>query len=307
LRRLLFFLTYGMAALGVAALGGYLVVAFLVERAPEVEVPAVVGLELADALDRVNQQQLDLEVRGFVYSDSVEQNRVVHQRPQTGKIVKAGRGVGVMLSRGPERHAMPSVVGQSLTDATIALTQAGMTPEVTARIHGEREDMVMGQSTAPGTRLPAGTSVALLVSEGPRPTRLRMPRLEGTMLTQAEGVLAAMGLRMERVEEIKLGDTARAGHVVSQDPLPGFPIERGAGVTLSVASGAKPAARGSAVWVERYMPEGYTRHKVEVFIESDGERRLAVEQWVDGGETFRHMVSLRPGEKTIVHVDGKPD
>ena len=95
--------------------------------------PDVTGQGLSEALDRLRTVGLDLEVRSFRYSQEVPENRIVRQSPEPGRIVKAGRGVGVVLSRGPERHPTPDVRGLSLEDARILLEEAGLRAQVAVR------------------------------------------------------------------------------------------------------------------------------------------------------------------------------
>ena len=77
----------------------------------------------------------------------------------------------------------------------------------------------------------------LVVSSGQRPVTLRMPRVEGMSKGEAESLLVGMGLVIERIEAVNLGDPQKAGRIVSQEPRAGYPIERGGSVTLSAAAG----------------------------------------------------------------------
>jgi serine/threonine-protein kinase len=236
MRRFWIVLLYAMLAIAVASLGAYLVVAFMIEKAPEVEVPDVANMALTDALDTLNARGLELEVRGFSFSDDVEVNRVVRQRPSAGSIVKAGRGVGVVLSRGGERQFVPDLIGQFEEDANITLAQAGLTPAPGVRIPGDVAGVVIAQSRVPGTKMSKGDQVFLLVSTGPELPYLRMPNLSGTPISQAESELSALGLKISRVEDTQIGDPTRTGRVIGQEPLPGAKVQKGSEVTLSVAA-----------------------------------------------------------------------
>jgi len=304
MKRLWVGLAYAGLGLGVALIGAYLAVSLIVEQAPEVEVPAVTGTPLSEGLDVLSAKNLDLEVQGFVYSDEVPENYIVRQRPEAGRIVKAGRSVGVVLSRGPERHPTPNLRGSSLEDARILLEEAGLKPEVAVHLARGPRGQVLAQGTAPGRLQPREAVVRLVVSDGPRPTLLRMPRLEGGTLESALGGLDERRLRLERIEEVNVEDPARQGHVVSQEPLAGFPVPQGAGVVLGVAGAAAAEAPSRAVWFSRALPPGFARHRVEVLVEGAGHTWTLADEWVEGGETFRRWVFLRPGETARLRVDG---
>lgn len=303
MRRPLVLFVYGILALSVAALGAYLAVALLVERAPEVKVPAVLGLSLSEGLDALAAADLDLEVTGFVYDEAVAENRIVRQRPAEGQVVKAGRAVGVVLSRGPERHPAPDVRGVPLEDARILLEEAGLVPEIAVRLARGPLGEVVAQGVEPGVPLPRGGSLPLVVSSGPRQAVLRSPHLEGRSLEEALALLDEMGLRLGRVEEVRLDDRALQGKVVGQEPLSGFPVQRGAPVTLSVAGAAALGPPSRAVWVSRTLPPGFSRHRVELLVESGARTRVLADEWLRGGDTFLRWVPLGPGESVRLRID----
>ncbi len=236
MRRLLIIVAYAFLALAVAGLGAYFVVSFMVEKAPEVEVPDVTGLPLNEAVENLSARGIDLEVRDFIFSDEVSENRVVRQRPQAGSIIKAGRAVGVVLSKGTERHFAPDVVGVAEEEAIIALAQLNLSPLTGAKVPGEVAGVVLGQSRVPGTRLGVGESVALLVSSGPEAPLLRMPNLSGLEAAKALEKLSAMGIKVSRVEEMKLGGMMQSGRVLGQEPLAGAPVRKDAEANLSVSA-----------------------------------------------------------------------
>jgi hypothetical protein len=132
-----------------------------------------------------------------------------------------------------------------------------------------------------------------------------MPRLEGLGVDRALAALDRSGLRVARVEEVSLEDPSRRGKVVSQDPLPGFPVTAGDGVALSVAGSAGGGALTRGVWVTRTLAPGFGRHRVEVQV-LDGERTWSMaDQWLPAGSTFRRWLPLRPGQQARLRIDGE--
>lgn len=305
MKRRLILPLYAALALGVAGLAAYLAVALFVEQGGEVAVPAVTGLSLSEALDEVTSQMLDLEVTAFEYSDAVPENHIVRQRPAAERVVREGRAVAVVVSRGPERHPAPDVRGLSLEDARILLGEAGLKEMVAARIPGGPVGQILALGADPGSRLPRGAELPLVLATGPRPVRLRMPRLEGLGVDAALATLDRHGLRAARVEEVSLEDPSRRGKVVSQEPLPGFPVVRGGGVTLAVAGSAAGAALVRGVWLSRTLAPGFGRHRVEVQV-ADGDRTWTLaDEWLPAGSVFRRWIPLRPGQRARLRIDGE--
>lgn len=295
---------YAALALGVAGLGAYLAVTLFVEQAGEVAVPALTGLSLSEALDEVTSQELDLAVAAFEYSDAVPENHIVRQRPEAERVVRGGRSVAVVVSRGPERHPVPDVRGLSLEDARILLGEAGLEENVAVRIQRGTAGQVLAIGADLGRRLPRGTAVPLLLSSGPRPVRLRMQRLEGMGVEQALTALDGHGLRAARIEEVSLEDPSRRGKVVSQDPLPGFPIIQGEGVNLSVAGSAGGGALVRGIWVSRTLAPGFGRHHLQLQVAEGARLWTLVDRWLAAGETFQHWLLLRPGQQARLLIDG---
>jgi serine/threonine-protein kinase len=229
-----------MAALAAAAgLAAFFLLGTIFEKTPEVTVPAVVGMGLSEALDHLGAARLDLEVRGFEYSDQIPENLVLRQRPEPGRVVKASRGVRVVLSRGPERHQVPDLGGLTLEDATIQLEEAGFRVEVAARIHSGREGEILGQGVQPGAWLLKGRAVPLLVSAGRAPVLVRMPALEGLPLDKAVAEVESSQLKRGAIDQVPVEDPTKTGLVLRQTPAPGRPVPRGTYVALALATRPK--------------------------------------------------------------------
>jgi eukaryotic-like serine/threonine-protein kinase len=232
----------GVLAVAAALLGfgAFFLVLPAFERPPEVTVPQVVGLGLAEALDHLSATRLDLEVTGLEHSDDVPENLVLRQRPEAGRVVKAKRSVRVTLSRGPERHTVPQLAGLLLEDARILLEEAGMRAEVTARIAAGREGEVVAQGIEPGTWLRAGGAVPLAVSSGSPPPIYRMPELEGLPVERALAKLETATLRVGEISRVPTENPDEQETVLAQAPLPGYPVPRGAEVALTVGEVPPP-------------------------------------------------------------------
>lgn len=226
---------YGFLVAAIVGIASYLALSFVVERGPRVAVPGVEGLGLAQALDALDSRKLDLEIGQFEFSEQVPENHVLRQRPAPGRVIKAGRPVRVTLSRGAEKHPVPDVTGLSVEEARIQLGEVGLQVQVAGRLAAGPAGQVVAQGAEPGTRLRKGTVLALVVSSGVKAVRLRMPSVEGSLLERAIVTLDEAGLRVERVEEVRGTAAERRGTVLSQQPAPGAPVNRGAGVNLSVS------------------------------------------------------------------------
>ena len=88
-------------------------------------VPYVVGLQQANAVNKIEEKGLTPQVRPVSNSD-VEEGVVFNQTPTEGTRVDKETVVTIDVSSGKPEVTIPSVVGQTDDDAVAELTRAGL-------------------------------------------------------------------------------------------------------------------------------------------------------------------------------------
>ncbi len=194
-----------------------------------VEVPAVQGLTLAEARAALARVGLVGEVRR-AFDDRVPAGLVVRQRPAAGARAHEGDAVALVVSRGPPPVPVPRVLARPAEEAARLLAEAGF-DVVTVERFSEAVDRgyVISQDPAPRVEAPAGSTVTIVVSRGPR--RFPLPSYLGMEREAAVAAIRADGL-VPRVVQVPSGVS---GKVVGQDPEPGTVVRSGATVTVYVA------------------------------------------------------------------------
>ena len=92
---------------------------------PTVLIPKVSGLLPDDAVQTLTALGL-VGARAQTYSDITPKGKVAFTTPKSGTEVKKGSTVTVFVSRGPERVAVPNVIGMTPADATAVLRTVGL-------------------------------------------------------------------------------------------------------------------------------------------------------------------------------------
>ncbi|OGC30703.1 hypothetical protein A2311_01830 [candidate division WOR-1 bacterium RIFOXYB2_FULL_48_7] len=144
---------------------GYLYLIYF-DSLPEVEVPAVTGMiyELAEQ----KLADIDLQARntGSVYDRKHPEGTVISQRPEPGRIVKAGRTINLVVSSGKRKIIAPNLLGRNVTQAIALLEAEGIALGETRyeRNPGVMEGTVLAQEPLPGEQVEVAGSVDLLVS-----------------------------------------------------------------------------------------------------------------------------------------------
>ena len=243
-------------ALAMAALVSAVVTMRLAIHGAEVRVPDLQGLTVSEAVHRTANMGLNLGIDNKYYSVDVPAGRVLAQSPLPGAIVRREWRMRVTESLGPQRVAIPKVVGQQERVAAIEVRRVGLELEETAQMpySGAQPGTVIAQNPQQGAGGVDRPSVSLLVSTpAPNPApALVMPQLTGMPLAAAAAAVVHGGLKVGPVQssysstpapaadssgsEMAPADTVDpAGTVLSQSPVAGHKVEPGMTVTFRVS------------------------------------------------------------------------
>lgn len=219
----------------------------------EVKVPDLQGLTVSEAEHKSANLGLNLGIDNKYYSADVPAGRVLAQSPLPGAVVRREWRMRVTESLGPQRVAIPKVVGQQERVAAIEVRRLGLDLEETAQMpySGAPPGTVIAQNPQQGAGGVERPSVSLLVSS-PAVTpgaAMVMPQIVGMPLAAATGLIVHAGLKVGPVQssyssapaEAPGGEMAPeetvdpAGTVLNQTPVAGHRVEPGTVVTLRVA------------------------------------------------------------------------
>jgi serine/threonine-protein kinase len=218
-----------VVALGVlAAVGGWW---FGVGR--YTEAPTLERTTRAQAVAKAAEGGFTLRFDGGLYDERIPKDTVLRQRPRPGERLVGGGTITVTLSLGPERYAVPDVVGKAADLAQADLERIRLVP-----IREERFDNNIPAGSVVETKPPVGTSVkpgsqvALVVSKGRAP--ITMPNVVGKDVDAARRQLEQLGVS---VAVKNVDSTKPRNQVVEQTPPDGSGVDRGASVVLTVSNG----------------------------------------------------------------------
>jgi hypothetical protein len=125
----------------------------------------------------------DLEDRGLERgpeqreaSDEFDRNTVIRTIPPAGTMVSLGDEIIVVVSSGPDTVAVPSLIGQTRSEATTTLTNAGLQLGlVSSEPSAQEAGTVIRSDPAAGTDVELGSQVNLVLSQGPTPSPTPTP------------------------------------------------------------------------------------------------------------------------------------
>jgi eukaryotic-like serine/threonine-protein kinase len=197
-------------------------------------VPALVGETVDDARDRLTALGFEVEVAQGRYDMQVPAQHVLVVRPAAGATREQGTRVTIVPSKGPPPVPVPSVTGDPVKKAKEAIREAGLRVGPVKHRYDDRvpPDHVISQRPASG-RIPTGSPVSLVVSDGPKPVLIRDVR--GMTETRAVNTLGSKGFEVV-IEESFSKQVAR-GHAIGTDPPAGTKLQPGETIVLTVSLG----------------------------------------------------------------------
>lgn len=138
-----------------------------------VKVPKVIGISQIMADVTISNANLKLGQVDQVYSSEYPEGIVINQAPSPEDMVPAKTTVDLVVSKGPKPQfiSMPSLIALPLDTVKGKLQEVGL---FIGEIKKEKSDVfpkdyVIEQTPAPGQEIFQGSSVNLLLSEGPGP------------------------------------------------------------------------------------------------------------------------------------------
>ncbi len=298
------------AALAAVLLG--LLVGLALTRDTSTEVPGVTGNQLNVAIALLQQDGFSVGEVKRVERDAPA-NTVLEQDPAASP--PAGQAaldcafinffcskpeVALTVSAGPGSSKVPSTAGLPEEEAAERLEAAGFEVDVEAvNSKSVEEGLVVKSSPSGGSTATNGSTVALVVSRGPKLTKV--PVLVGSQRRLAVQQIRGRGLSPSVSEE---EDSTPAGEVISQSPSAGTEVEPGSTVTIVVSSGEEQPTVPNTIGrlrseaVEAIRAAGLSPTVDEEETEVPGKVGRVLDQFPPPGS------ELKPGD-TVTIVVGK--
>jgi beta-lactam-binding protein with PASTA domain len=207
----------------------------------EVHVPKLVGLTPAEAERLANSDGLVLAIESRFYSSAVAQGRIVSQSPAPDVTVRRGWKVRVAESLGPQRAAVPNLVGQSQHAAGINISRRGLEIGSVGTIHlpGAQPETVVSQDPPPDATEVASPKVGLIFSAPDNAQQYVMPNFVSKPLAEATAALQKAGFTVGKVQHVPATEESSvpgpAETILRQSPPAGQKIAAGATISFEVS------------------------------------------------------------------------
>ena len=254
-----------LALLVVAVVGAWY---FTMGPGSPTTVPAIVGKTFEEADRQLSAAHLSAQ-RVDAFDETVAQGRVISSNPGAGSEVGRSTTVTVTVSKGPERYAVPALVGSTATEAKARLEENRLTLGGSSEAFDEKipAGQIISSTPKAGTPLKRGTAVTIVVSKGRQP--IPVTDFTGKPADQAVAALTDAGLKVDATRQEFSADVPK-GSVISQNPSNGT-LFRGDQVSLVVSKGPEmvpvPNVQGKQVpEARKILEDAGFQVKVENFM-----------------------------------------
>ena len=205
-----------------------------VSKGPEAfDVPNVVGMGYEEAEALLYNKGL-IPVRKDKETSQYPENQVIAQSP-SGEKVKNGDSVELTVATSEPAISVTDVSGMTAAQAKSALEKQGL-KVVTANSYSDtvEKGKVISQTPAAGSSAAAGSTVTLIISDGPE--EITVPNVKGKTQATAQSTLEGEGFNTTVTTQFD--EKVEQGKVISQSPASGTKAKRGDTVNIVVSLGS---------------------------------------------------------------------
>ena len=217
-----------------------------IQGAEQTMIPEVRNVELADALIQLQEKELYPRLQVRFSSDPNLKGKVIDQRPSPGTLVKAGKRITLVVSKGAIVDRVENFAGKNIDDVRVHLQTLftsykpllKIKEPVTYVYNPAPPGTILEQKPEPETELSGLTDLVLIVSRGPETIKQKLASYMGIDFIQAVTLLAKDNIPF--VFSLAESDTGQGrGFIVEQEPPPGTEIDPGTRVELKISQPAK--------------------------------------------------------------------
>lgn len=205
----------------------FLLINMYTHHGESITVPDLRKLTLEQAQERLKNLNLRYTVLDSAYQQGLPPLGIIDQNPKPGAKVKESRRIYFTVNAtNPPLVPIPNIIDASLRSATVQLESSGLRVGEQIRVPDLAKNAVLdikinNVSVAPGTKIPKGSAIDLVLGDGLGDTRITVPNLIGLTFLQAKLALRGYGLNVGLVTKQENIRDMENALIVRQSPDPG--------------------------------------------------------------------------------------
>lgn len=222
-------------------------------------VPDLRGSTVEEAQVILASKGLRVQVIDSVYVRGKKLGTIIEQNPSPNSNIKTNRPIYVKInSRFVRQVTLPELSDVSYRQADAMLQSIGLSVGSVEYAPSEYKDLVIqvkfhGRAVLPGTRIPEGSAVVLVVGSGEGNAEAQVPAIKGMSLEEATQAITAAAFTVGAVEYDTTPSGDEAEYIIyRQRPAAGSSIPTGSKINLYLS---KDKSRMNEKFEEDKKPE----------------------------------------------------
>ena len=209
----------------------------LVGPGSRVVVPSTVGGSFDEAVSVISPLGLNAIILEKRFDEEISKGKIIESIPAGGGKVDAGGTVKLIISKGPERYAVPMTTGLTPEAAQNALKKYPLLVGTVNEVFNSKipKGFVISSTPESGTSVKRDTKVNLLVSKGIE--QIALASYLGKSGEQALNELTEAGFSVDAGYEYS--ETVPELAVISQNPAGGTTADKGGKVSILISKGPR--------------------------------------------------------------------
>ncbi|HEY9085414.1 MAG TPA: Stk1 family PASTA domain-containing Ser/Thr kinase [Candidatus Tyrphobacter sp.] len=201
---------------------------------PDFGATLAVGNYVGESDAQAEQQAVNDGLRTQIFhstSDTVPLAHVIRQNPAAGTKVAKNSVVELFISNGLPTLGLRDVRGFSEGDAQRILQDDKFRVRLMQKYDNAPKNSVIDEHPSAGSRVREGSTITLIVSNGPEP--MLLPNFVGMPVDRAQAIAARLGVTLDTSQQVVIPGQP-SNTIASQDPGAGQSIVHGAVVRVAV-------------------------------------------------------------------------
>lgn len=275
----------------------------------EVNVPNLVGMNVEEAEEKLSEQGLNLEVSKEIFNDEYDKGLIVSQNIDSGKVVKEGYTIEVIVSKGKEMTTVPNLVNKSINDIDSLLSDAKLNEGKVKYVNSDSipANIIISQEPEAFTEIEVGSNVNLVVSKGPEVVLVDMPNIIGLTEQEAKNALLAHDLIPGEVTN-EPNEEYPEGQVFWQSIEPGYQIETNTAIDFIVSAGPPEVPEEEEEIPDEQIVEEEIPFIINIIPKGENETvEIRIDRVQDGVRETVYQQVHKVNEEVQVSLSGKLD
>ncbi len=293
----------------IAGISAFLTISYSIKNESIIVVPELVGRDVVSVLEQLSDMRLNTKVAGFEYTTSIPKNFVISQDPEPGTLIKEGRDVRIIFSKGPRSVIMPSLSKLDYQSAGLLLDDTGLEEGNLSYTFNSDipKNHIISQFPFTGSEILRGDCADLLISKGKKLKEYIMSDLTGFSIDDAIFHIENANLVIGEIKSVASNHYPE-NTITAHEPGSGHRVTEGKRINIvinrAVGNNRKKYSHDAGPRLFRYrVDNGFLKKHMRAMLSSNGQMNEVFDDYVRPGDFIWVMVPYNTEATVFLYED----